>query len=383
MSSVQVGIFILTKLDIEITNSQLVLDTINAAGSVIPPFIVWGGKTQWESYYNKDDERDATFAVSETGYMDDELGMLYISQHFEPHTQTGRPRILIVDGHSSHIFRPVVQFALDHNIHLIQLLSKSTHILQPLDVGCFALLQATYERYHNEWLTKNPFGVIRKVDFLELLFNTRNEVYTISIVKSAWKATEYWPIDINRVRWVPEPQAESESESNVRALSLDTSILDTPLRIRKLARETQKIILDDSIDNGAKVSLFQSLVDIATAKIATYHDIAPRATTLNTLRNGKTRTNRGPSRRVGTGRVLSLKLLNEGLKKLELAEAAKIQREKAALKRRLVADERKIAKQALEIQWRLDLDSYANEVTAWREKVATLDAEWREERDQA
>ena len=75
--------------------------------------------------------------------------------------------------------------------------------------------------------------------------------------------------------------------------------------------------------------------------------------------------------------------MNEGLKKLELAEAAKIQREKAALKRRLVADERKIAKQALEIQWRLDLDSYANEVTAWREKVATLDAEWREERDQA
>ena len=60
-----------------------------------------------------------------------------------------------------------------------------------------------------------------------------------------------------------------------------------------------------------------------------------------------------------------------------------MERAKAALERRLVADEQKIAKRALEIQWRLDLDSYADEVTAWREKVATLDAEWREERDQA
>ena len=123
-----------------------VLDTINAAGSVIPPFIVWGGKTHRESYYNRDDERDATFTVSESGYMDDELGMLYISQHFEPHTRSGKPRILIVDGHTLHVCWPVIKFALDHDIHMIQLPSKSTHVLQPLDIGCFALLQAPYER---------------------------------------------------------------------------------------------------------------------------------------------------------------------------------------------------------------------------------------------
>ena len=120
------------------------LDTINAAGSVISPFIVWGGKTHRESYYNPEAQREATFAVSESGYMDDELGMLYISQHFEPHTRSGKPRILIVDGHTSHVCWPVIQFALDNDIHMIQLPSKSTHVLQPLDVGCFALLQAAY-----------------------------------------------------------------------------------------------------------------------------------------------------------------------------------------------------------------------------------------------
>ena len=47
------------------------------------------------------------------------------------------PRCLIVGGHSSH---------LDHNIYVICLLSKSTHLLQPFDVECFGVLQTAYEK---------------------------------------------------------------------------------------------------------------------------------------------------------------------------------------------------------------------------------------------
>lgn len=315
--------------------------------------------------------------------MDDELGMLYISQHFEPHTRVAdQARILIVDGHSSHICWRVIQFALDHNIHLIQLPSKSTHILQPLDVGCFALLQAAYERHLSSWLLQNPLSVIRKVDFLDLLFNARTEVYTIETVKAAWEASGCWPIDRDKLirrEIMVNKSAESESET------LDDPLLDTPMRIRKFARGVQKVTLDHAIDNGTKVSLLQSLVDVATAKIATYRDIAPRAVTLNKLRNGKTRVNRGrgPSRQVGTARVLSRKVLNESLQKLEQVEAEKAARDKAALERKLAMEERRNAKQVLEKQWRLDLDMYSDQVTAWREEIAALDAAWKEQRDEA
>ena len=74
--------------------------SINAAGSVIPPFVVWGGKTHRESYYKKDDNRDATFAVCDSGYMDDELGAVYIStfrtacpNRAAPHPYRGWPLI--------------------------------------------------------------------------------------------------------------------------------------------------------------------------------------------------------------------------------------------------------------------------------------------------
>ena len=182
-----------------------VLDTINAAGSAIPPFIVWKGKTHRDSYYKNDEDRDATFAVSPSWYLDNKLGLLYISKHFEPHTRCAvesRLRILIVDGHSSHICWPVVQYALDYNIHMIQLPSKSTHILQPLDVGCFALLQSSYQRHLRDWLLMNPLSVICKIDCLELLYNARMEVYSVNTINKAWNASACWPVDLDRARGV-------------------------------------------------------------------------------------------------------------------------------------------------------------------------------------
>ena len=366
-----------------------VLDTINASGSVIPLFIVWKGKTHRDSYYKKGDDRDATFAVSPSGYMDDELGLLYISKHFEPHTRmASRPRILIVDGHSSHICWPVVQYALDHNIHMIQLPSKSTHILQPLDVGCFALLQASYEWHLRDWLLKNPLSAIRKIDFLELLFNARTEVYSVDTIKKAWKASGCWPIDMDRARGVPQTQTSKVSPKTAKAdapktAKEDDRALDTPLLIRKLARETEEQMIA-AIDNGTKRSLFRSFVDATTAKLTTYRDIAPRATTLNKLRSGKTRT-RGSSKQVGgKARVLSRAVLNEGIRKAELAAATKAAREQAALENRLAAEEAKRAKQALEDQWRLDLKNYVDHVEpAWRAECAVIEAAWGEQRDAA
>ena len=119
-----------------------VLETVNAAGKVIPPFIVWTGRVHTESYYlnGKFEGYNATFAVSNSGYMDNELGIGYMQKHFEPHSrrmtvdkngkEVVRTRLLIVDGHSSHMNYHMLSWALEKDIHVICLPSKSTHILQ-------------------------------------------------------------------------------------------------------------------------------------------------------------------------------------------------------------------------------------------------------------
>ena len=75
------------------------------------------------------------------------LGMEWI-KHFHEVTKeivtTGEWRLLIVDGHGSHVTVEFVEFCLRVNIVTYSLPAHSTHLLQPLDIGLFSPLQKAY-----------------------------------------------------------------------------------------------------------------------------------------------------------------------------------------------------------------------------------------------
>jgi DDE superfamily endonuclease len=76
--------------------------------------------------------------------------------------------MLIVDGYASHVTTKAIKFCLDHKIVLLCLLLYTTHILQLLDVGIFALLAALYKK---RVCKRSRFLIdysIDKVDFLEI-----------------------------------------------------------------------------------------------------------------------------------------------------------------------------------------------------------------------
>ena len=91
--------------------SATALETISAAGAVLPPFYVLNGVRYSAGWYADHElsEEEATYAVQANATMDVELGMAYMSDHFDKYTVAviggvGRGyRMLIVDGHKSHI----------------------------------------------------------------------------------------------------------------------------------------------------------------------------------------------------------------------------------------------------------------------------------------
>ena len=233
-----------------------VLETVSATGVAIPPFIVLQGKTHRQSNYAYEVKAEATFAVSESGYMDDDLGLQYLKMHFDPYIRDpkfqvedagsdarpgpaakygGPPRCLIVDGHSSHIAWRVIQYALENNIHIICLPSRSTHLLQPLDVGCFGVLQTTYEKNFSAWLRNNPLSVISKPSFLEILHKTLSEVYTIQCITGAWRKSRCWPI--NRKFEVITNHVSEDVSDKLRSI-------DTPGRLQSLTKKGEGIICE-------------------------------------------------------------------------------------------------------------------------------------------
>lgn len=104
-----------------------VLETVSASGAVISPFVVWEAKSHIAGYYGSRGVHgeDATFGYSKEVYMDNVLRLTYLKDHFKPATRPAdcngkRPtRILLVDGHDSHVSWQVVDFALKQGIHVL------------------------------------------------------------------------------------------------------------------------------------------------------------------------------------------------------------------------------------------------------------------------
>ena len=78
------------------------------------------------------------------------------------------PKLLILDGHISHISLEVVRLAMANEVHMICLPPHSTHILQPLDVAVFAPMKAAWhlilEKHNSKSfdITKVLFPVLLK-----------------------------------------------------------------------------------------------------------------------------------------------------------------------------------------------------------------------------
>jgi len=101
--------------------------------------------------------------------------MALLRDHFHLNTlcldEQGRPRtrILIYNGHSSHISTIAIQFCLANGILPLCLPRHLTHFLQHLDIGIFNALAHFYKKALAKRCVLSTHFFVDKVDFLEIL----------------------------------------------------------------------------------------------------------------------------------------------------------------------------------------------------------------------
>lgn len=120
----------------------------NAAGHQIPPFFVFPGVRMVDGLLEgKSPGTDGVMTPS--GWSNGEVFKQYLQNHFIKYCQ-GRSEedtvLLLYDGHRSHVSVDLIEWARDHNIVLFVLPPHTSHILQPMDVGCFGPLQIKYSQ---------------------------------------------------------------------------------------------------------------------------------------------------------------------------------------------------------------------------------------------
>lgn len=174
--------------------------TINGAGTVLPPQIIFAGKKHQSQWYI-DIPKDYRISTSENGWTNDDLGFEWLQEIFERYTASqaaGPYHLLILDGHSSHATAQFDQFCTARKIIPLYMPPHSSHLLQPPDVSCFGPLKKFYGQKIREAI-QNGIYTIDKRDFLSLYTSIHQQAFSTSNISNGFTAIGLIPTKPKRV----------------------------------------------------------------------------------------------------------------------------------------------------------------------------------------
>jgi hypothetical protein len=173
------------------------LACICADGSVLPPALIYQASSgdlmdTWLDDFDSSTDQ-AYFASSTKGWTNDELGLSWLKQVFEPNTieKAGlEHRLLLMDGHSSHLNIEFVEYCDENRIILGMFPPHSTHRLQPLDVGIFSPLAMAYSNKLGQLIqSSNGFATLTKRNFWKLFKSAWIQTLSYHDIRSAFIGT--------------------------------------------------------------------------------------------------------------------------------------------------------------------------------------------------
>ncbi len=174
-----------------------VIQGVGATGFCVPPYIVFAGQYHLSTWYQDDAiPRDWRIATSPNGWTTNEIGFDWI-QHFDRHTKSrksGVHRVLVLDGHESHHSVDFELYCKDNNIITLCMPPHSSHLLQPLDVGCFGPLKKAYGR-QIEMKMKAGTSHIMKEDFLPAFHTAFQDAMTGKNILGGFRGAGLMPHD--------------------------------------------------------------------------------------------------------------------------------------------------------------------------------------------
>ena len=126
-----------------------VIQAVNSQGWTVPPYIVVKGQKHLVTWY-EDARLPADWRVNTSlnGWKTNETGADWI-KHFHEFTKDrnkGAYRLPILDGHERHHSTKFELHCQENKSITLYMPAHSSHILQPLDVGCFSPLKKAYGR---------------------------------------------------------------------------------------------------------------------------------------------------------------------------------------------------------------------------------------------
>ena len=180
-------------------------------GQALPPMIIFKAKYTNTAWIPPHTPADWRFSTSNSGWTSDSHGYEWMTSLFEPITRPTDPtaqRLLIMDGHGSHITANMIAFCMTNVIDLLIMPPYCSHVLQPLDVGVFAPLKRALAS-ETDARCRLDSGRIQRMEWTEMYIKAREKALTENNILSGWKGAGSVPLSpMNVLEKIPSPPPE-------------------------------------------------------------------------------------------------------------------------------------------------------------------------------
>jgi hypothetical protein len=181
--------------------SLTIIESISADGKAIPPVVIVPGSMIMVAWFHENMTGHEVITVSPTGYTNEGICMTWLD-HFIKHNNCGPSEpwhILLIDGATCHEAPNFIIKAKMNHIWVVKYPSHQTHLIQPLDVGCFR----TWKHYQQSTI----MNAIRSFEpeynvqsFFRDLPTIRAKTFTVLTIKHSFKNAGMWPVSFKAVK---------------------------------------------------------------------------------------------------------------------------------------------------------------------------------------
>lgn len=315
-----------------------VIECIAADGWIMEPYFVAPGKTHLVRWYDGGKLSEGSrIAVSESGYSNDLLAIDWL-HFFQENTRRrlgkngNEPRLLIFDGHASHLTYEFLDICALYNIIPYVCPPRTTHLIQPLDGSPFRALKQAYRTKNNEITQWGGDARDIAVFFTEITAIRANAMKPRTIRKTFADRgiLPYNPalvIDSLVAEQTPEPELQI-FDDNTPPPEQVSSIPTTPAKSVYDAQRTynKMVNLFDQSPN-IEVKIRTQMLRVAEAQIRLTEQIGLLNNTLETVLPKQRQIARKSRKQIDKFGVLSTTDANRHIKDKNQAEAIKAELE--------------------------------------------------------
>ena len=140
--------------------SVTIVACINASGTSMPPMIIAKGKTEksLNGFNRSEGPSSALWHYQSNAWIDEGGCLKWFNDIFLKHCGPARPRLLILDRHSSHESLELLETCMRENIRTLGLPAHNTHYLCPLDRTVFGPFKKRHNAVCDDFTTKSCRG---------------------------------------------------------------------------------------------------------------------------------------------------------------------------------------------------------------------------------